>query len=578
MEKLPDEIIVNILKYLNTIELINFCDECRNFEYFLRERKLLQKVDISKAFQFNQINVSKLINTRLEPSFIRILNINSLYWIPNADLLKVIKKLNNLKELYAMDTKLELCKNFSVYKNLSKLALTVTESEVEPGRVLCVKSLCLKLVLTKGIFNFQKLFNDKWQLEELWIFNHERVLNYEAIPYVLKHLKKFVIKTRSFSPFYDFRPVGLQLIFQCSRNESEIQFIYEKIPKIDRTVSIFDPIEHELEQSWEILHRFNKDVSCGTKEAKLIHLKEDLSNIYFEDLNFGHSIILCQTKYIEAACKILLSKNSCDLKRLHFRSCLFQKKEPTLEQLLSDNSSIRFKKIRHDMNQKTINDPFQNIAHNLTKLKELEIFFCSGCYAIELLSSYHCISSFENLEKLTLEVPLLLDGSFLKEVLIKCRKLWSLNLTITSQNEKFMSKLCENLKYSNALKDFRLDHLQIPIEKLLRSFNEINTKKLQRIFIKCDNLRYTSVDIEPFNEFLKSNSQLVFFFLIVQRNTVKQNSDIQKILNEHKKGNPAKIFYIKKDYSFAGYFPVPTAHHDIIYNHTNVSVVNLDEF
>lgn len=245
---------------------------------------------------------------------------------------------------------------------------------------------------------------------------------------------------------------------------------------------------------------------------------------------------------------------------------------------MSASSSLGCKKARYEIDKTNNHDPFEDIAKHLRHLKVLEVFFCPGCYTVDLLSSYHSISSFEHLEKLTLEVPLFLDGSFLKQVLIKCENLWSLNLSVTSQNEKFMTKLCESLKYSNSLRDFRLNHVQINIEKLLSSFNEISNKKLQRIFLKCDNLRYSNSGVEPFNQFLTYNPQLIFLFVIVHKNTIKQNMDIQKIFNDHKKKNAAKIFFIKKDYAFSGYFPIPTAHYDLIYRNTNVSVINFDDF
>lgn len=579
LESFPDEILINILKYLNTFDLINFCESFTHFGYLLKERKLINQVNFSKGFHLQEISLLGWINAKMDPNLIHVLNINGLYWISSIELSRVLNRLENLKELHALDTKLGFSKYIPVYKKLTKLALTITESEVEAPTLWNLNSLCIKIVLTSGTFDFQQLFNDKWCLEELWISNEERVLNYEIVPYILKSLKRLVIRSRSFSPFYDFSLFGLHMVFQCSRNESEIQFMYERVPRIDRTGSLFEPFQNELEQSWEILHRHHKDVSCGPKDAKLLFVKENICDIYFEDLNFGHSIILCQEKYIEAASKVLLSKNASNLKRLHFRSCLFQRQKGKTE----DNPTVSdapfgFKRPRYEVNIRVADDPFENIAKNLKKLTELEIYFCPGCYSVELLSSYNLISCFEHLEKLTLEVPLTLNGSFLKEVLIKCEKLWSLKLTISSQNEKFTSRLCESLKFSKSLRDFTLNHVQIHIEKLLESFNEIQKKTIQRIFLKCDDIRYTNSDTELFNRFLHNNPQLVFFFLVVRKNTVKQVSNIQKIFNEHKKGNPAKIYYIKKDYSFSGYFPVPCAHHDMIYRHTDVAVINFDEF
>ncbi|KAG5868500.1 hypothetical protein JTB14_003308 [Gonioctena quinquepunctata] len=199
------------------------------------------------------------------------------------------------------------------------------------------------------------------------------------------------------------------------------------------------------------------------------------------------------------------------------------------------------------------------------------------CSGNGVMSAYPLIGMFENLQKLTLEVPVLLDGSFLKQVLMKCQKLEWLSLKCIGQNPKFIINLCQNLKYSTVLKNFRLEHSEMVIDKILSSLTHINNKLL-RIYLRCDNLRFTN-NLEPFSDFMENNPQLIFFFLVISKATTKQISDIQKTIHGFKKGNPAKIFYVKKDIdSFTGVFPIPKAHHDIIFNRTKVSVINFDEF
>lgn len=124
-----------------------------------------------------------------------------------------------------------------------------------------------------------------------------------------------------------------------------------------------------------------------------------------------------------------------------------------------------------------------------------------------------------------------------------------------------------------------MDHNEIPINRLLNSFNEVQQKKLLRIFVKCDKLRSADNSEESFSAFMESNPQLIFCVFIIGSNTKKQNTDLQHTINKFKGGNLAKVFYVKKDISsFSGVFPIPAAHHDIIFFRTNVAVINIDEF
>lgn len=117
------------------------------------------------------------------------------------------------------------------------------------------------------------------------------------------------------------------------------------------------------------------------------------------------------------------------------------------------------------------------------------------------------------------------------------------------------------------------------MDRLFEGLNTIREKKLLRLFFKCDTLKTASEEYVSLRKFMEKNDQLIFFFLVVGKNTMKQKSTIQKILNSYKDGNSAKIYYVKKDvHSFSGAFPIPTAHHDMIFNRTYVSVINFDEF
>lgn len=81
--------------------------------------------------QFNLIRIDKLcekFSTKYDLSYIKIFNINSMYWLKSYDLLDCISEMKNLHTLLALDTQLDLFESHcEVYKKLplKKVALTV---------------------------------------------------------------------------------------------------------------------------------------------------------------------------------------------------------------------------------------------------------------------------------------------------------------------------------------------------------------------------------------------------------------------------------------------------------------------
>ncbi|KAJ8944721.1 hypothetical protein NQ318_007934 [Aromia moschata] len=580
MDRLPQEILWEILSYLNIYDLLQFSEAYRNYN-FLKEKHLIRIVDLSRRFELQKVNLYTLVTKDLTSSYIKVLNVSCLYWISADQLRRLIKQLENLEILYAIDTKLGMKdKDIDEYVKLKKLAVTVEDNQFYHSTVIAsqqlknLKSLCLKFTQKKGrVFRHLFIFSRNEAVRRVvgnTVLIHIIINNvydeyesnyridYSRLVIALKRLNKFVIKSKVALPYYDFKCDGLLSTFACKRCDSATELIFGKVKNQRDPFLILG--ESDLERCWELFENLHKDLPCGAKESKQIYMKKAIKEIYFEDLNFCHAVILCNTKYISAALQILSAKNSTKLKRLSFRSCLFQ----DTHKQTRDEKTSGFKKPRRGVQINTDTHPFRSVADNIKCLTELEIFICPGCSGEAVLSAYPLIQIFENLQKLTLDVPILMDGLFFKEyfrnfsVFTKCQCLESLNLNCVGQNGKFLLNLCQNLKYARNLRDFRLEHKDIVIDKLFDGLNGMEHKRLLRVFLKCDNLQYTceTIKIQP-----------------------RKNSNIQKILNNSKKGNPAKVFYVKNDVSaFMGVFPIPAAHHDIIFNYTNVSVIRIDEF
>nr|CAH7713299.1 unnamed protein product [Callosobruchus chinensis] len=591
---LPNEIWEQILEYLDTFELIQFCIAFPNLDYFLEDGKVVKTIDFARKFVIFNIDVCQFIFTKVNYNAIKTLKIDGLYWIPAQDLRKLVRDLKSLKELCAVDTNLSLKENDIVeYGKLTRLSLTVEDTHFEPGSVIFAKYLVnLKYMFLKitskledhitGASNVISFFARMDQLKELWISDDEESVNridYERIAVSLPNLSKLVIKSKCVIPYYDLRYLGLFKVFECKRCNFETEFICERVRTRGSICkpSIFEPKGTALENAWDVFMSLHKDMPCGSKESRQIYLSHNIKEVSFVDLNFCQAVILCNTKYTNAALEILSSKNCKFLRRLSFRSCLFSTEE--LEKLARPTTS--FKKQRIGVQTKADKHPFCKITKKLKSLKELEVYYCPNCVTGGSIAGYISISMLTKLEKLSLDIPYLLDGSFLEEALKKCKKLHTLSLTCDAANEKFIINLCKGLKHANSLKNFRLVYKEIAIDRLFDSFNSIKEKKLQRMFLSCDNIKYATnkSELEVYTDFFQEHTQLIFFFVVASKHTAKQNTDIQSILNIYKADNPAKIFLIHKDTHYVkSNFPLPNAHHDLVLNRTNVSVIHFDEF
>ncbi|CAH2010726.1 unnamed protein product [Acanthoscelides obtectus] len=586
---LPIEILEKILAYLDTVDLIQFCDVYPKLQFVLQNGRVIRTIDFSRKFEVINLDICQFITTKLNYNCINTLKIDGIYWIPAEDLRRLIKRLDNLKELYALDTTLSVLENDIVeYFKLRRLSLTVEDVHFEQETVLFARHLSeLKYFFVKitwkqedhatGATNLMSFFSRMKQLKELWVCDIEESLNridYERITVSLPNLNKLVIKTRGMLPYYDWKYLGLYKVFECKRNHFETDCIWEKVRTRGSILrlSSFDSTKTGLEKGWNTFTSLCKDLPCGMSESRKLYLGEDIMNITFTDLNFCHTVLICNAKYYEAAFEMLSSPNAISLKRLSFRSCIFS----TVEQDKLKTLTNGFKK--NQINSE--GHSFSEVAENIKYLTELEVYTCPDCIIDWSESGYISISTFANLERLTLEVLHLVDGSFLEEIFLKCGNLRFFSLTCENPNEMFFFNLCRHLRHASALRDFRLVYKKIAIDTLIKSFNSMRDKKLQRIFLSCEYIRYAckKTGKNIYAEFFQENPQLVLFFLVASKQTGKQNNDIQKTLNEYR-DHPSKVFLMHKDISFVKTgFPIPSAHHDIVFNRTNVSVVHFEEF
>nr|CAI5824819.1 unnamed protein product [Callosobruchus analis] len=491
-------------------------------------------------------------------SAIKTLKIDGLYWIPAHNILQLLTNLENLNELYALDTTLNISHS-KAYTKLTKLSLTVDihgdfkdlESAINLKQL---KYLSLKLINSRpcpGSSEEIKAFLSRLNLNELWILNRRTICTClicsNDIILNLPNLSKFVLG--NFHALIEFHlRYPLNILFMVFSSYKAGVHIFVRNNRINNRKFNFSL--GNVQRAWDFLTNSSEVVPCGTEFIQM--LLDGSNNINFVDFNLGSLCSYAYEEYSIAAFQILMSKSCKSLKRQCLLHCFFAKCNFSTTQ---NENGIPI-------------DP--NLFNQITKsLKELQIQYCSCNTIIStyLTEGYITIDKFTNLEKLNLDVPYFLDGLFLESIFKQCEKLHTLCLKCLSQNKKFMDNLYNSLKYATVLKDFSLKSQEIKIDKLLENFNTIRQKKILRMFLNCYVLKYdnTRRKSDVYEKFIKENPQLVLFFIVAYRQSSKKNRKIQNILNDTKDNN-AKVFAIYDNlFEICKYkIPLPTVQHDMV--------------
>ncbi|CAH1993490.1 unnamed protein product [Acanthoscelides obtectus] len=356
------------------------------------------------------------------------------------------------------------------------------------------------------------------RLEELWVSDNCKLhAGWKSLIEVSPNIRKFVAKSWHYDD--SLNDFGLRCWFQKGKhNCTQYQFIVEKIEITQTKPSNVCP-NGISQRAWQML--IDCDMPCGTKGSSQIQC--NIQNIKFVDLNFDPVLLHCTSdhseaySYSEAALEALFSDACIFLKRLRLRTCLFSLKG---FEKLELSQEPRIKKIRTQ-----VDHPFHQIALKLYFLKELEIRYCRDCathWSID--GGYNSIAMLVNLEKISLDIPPLSDGSFLETTLKTCKNLRFLSLNCLRLNYEFVNNL-RNLKYATSLKDFRLLYDQIDIDMLFDCINDIN--KLQRMFLSCNKLCYACDNNESavYKKFFQKHPNLIFLFIAARKQTCQQNSE-----------------------------------------------------
>ncbi|XP_064214159.1 uncharacterized protein LOC103313294 isoform X2 [Tribolium castaneum] len=551
---LPYEVLAYILSKINTVTLLNFCEvyEC---DYFLADRDVTRTIDLCKAYTLpDLVELSK----KIVFENVTTLNVNCLYWVSASKLRRLVRRLINLETLYAMQTNLSLTSyDTEVFSKLKikKMSVSVDRHEgINSHKIPTIETLYLSVIEVTAFINPWVLHMVFPALKNLWI-DVEKPCDPKIILHCLHagNKNKIFFQVKARTPSINFDHYGLSTYYNNRRASQPYVMCCEKFTaKQLPSESIFE-IERSSEESWRILDELHCSKPYGPDDARKLFLNEsNVDTMFFEELNFYHNGPVCNDRCRNAVSQILKSSCSSKLNKLCIMMCLFENKDA--QEAVKTEDSYRATRERIGIMNKTANHPMEGVFKNFQGLQHLEVFACN--HAIQ---AYPLITIFEHLECLKVEIPVTLDGSFLIDVLKKCKHLKRLLITSLSQNEKLNMNLALAIPNATSLKDFRFQNHRIQLDKLLQRFSLIKTQKLERIVLICEEI--DKMNLPSLQEFFDTHPQLIFVYFLIRGSTEAVVRTAQQMLNFYKKKHPSKFFLVKKIDVFNRIrFEIPNVH------------------
>lgn len=205
------------------------------------------------------------------------------------------------------------------------------------------------------------------------------------------------------------------------------------------------PYDHKAHR---VFHFFltSKESCITTLYLQELYTTKQIHKIKFEELNFFHNKCFCTKDYVKATWDFLLAENSQNLKKLSIKSCVLQSTYTFVKNVqLLWLTYVKFLEEFISKNQIAAGNlislrkyPLADIIENCPLVNTLELMqcprwgfvvkviricfqfkedFCSSCN-VTIIDAYPLISKWKHLEKVTLELPPHVTGSFLIEVSI----------------------------------------------------------------------------------------------------------------------------------------------------------------
>ncbi|GLG93216.1 Uncharacterized protein GBIM_00676 [Gryllus bimaculatus] len=519
---LSDEVLVNICTYLTSEAAVSLSCTCKRFNDLLCERKLIRCINLRASYSVSLDLMKTFFRPFARCERVETINLTSCYWLTSGEILWILQRLTNLKNLHVNDTTLSVEHLTHIMKNIQSVSTYRTKSLPLNFRGWTFTQKLNFPNINSLILNMPPFvphyLREVWEACDrdiawscLWIHYARILLDFRhtplkstkdlyALSFNLKHEEiMHLLKLKSLRSFRWL-------------TKGVVKENYETLLRKSNIVHLFwesDELPRSLPEGLQYL-KISATCMLMNSSPRSLLLYDALSHL---------------TVVSVPACVLLSSVPGCSSDSISHEGETSQKKSARQSHLGKTTNADCFLK---------------SLVENAPNLQTLEMKCKRGCTFLAPNESVNLgLINWPQLESLIMENIPLFDLAPLLKVCANCPKLRCLGLKYVGISGTFSQtwKLVQCINLLKNLEDFQFVHPDV--NQLMTLIDALSRcPKLSRVSIICESTR-ASQNISSYLKLIEKCSYLVFLFVCVGAVTKKMEKDFQKevkakFLNERK--------------------------------------------
>ncbi|KAK7079581.1 hypothetical protein SK128_012076 [Halocaridina rubra] len=597
----PEEILINIFRFLSGQDLINVAKTSNTFNRILCDKKCVSKLNFTKAYLCPETDIKEFLSHRGRCLNVTSLDISSCYWFK----FKFITKLKNVQSLLMLAVPMTFPQLEAILTSCTKLvefSLTWPEEDIKLGswdeKLTIIDRECgnlgklqvLEVLINFKFLSFMNFLAYCISLRRLIMTNHraqphftnyDRFIEYNGRRLSLTHLEELVADPVNLY----FQPEIFRDLRQRTQNSDDPPRLWKKcwiigyhddsfpdkkimlncsvlflqVPSSLYALESAGTLDHLTElmvgssvqiniNLTTVVSRCPNLMSLNVFDAGNVTL--DIIEVYKLLPNLERLSLSCQPKQGPLKIKGGIA-NFRNLSHLTVPVCaLVESQGENLQSVDRINNPIRFKRARTGstvMLADIESAAFNQVFNNCSKLVMLQIGFSSDVPCCQLKIRWECLVNIKkllNLTHLTLDGIPISSGQFLIEVAKGCSKLKSLRLRHLGIAGKcmYVIPLAEALPFCKNLIDFRLEQGNMAPGTLIFKALE-HCEKLERFVYLCYR-SFSPTDTDAVEHLIETRKSLIFIFIVCSLLTKRVCTQLRRKY-AHIVSRPALVVFLR---------------------------------
>lgn len=486
---LPLEILALICSMLDTSSKLKMCKTCAFFDNMMSSKSLVRHMRLNTVIDFDKQDIEFIVNNRIRCNNITTLNVDGWYWIPRKELYLAIRKLTNLKELFALDTKLQVQDIYlllGVLKNLEFVSFTYLDGKIQREALQKYKErfrqLSTLMIEYRGSKELDQLSSFLSGFKNYCVTPTLRKVNYKLINrdylYIKLRNSSFLkdLYNGALPGYYEllcaFLP-DLEPVEWTRRTTYRLAFAYDTLLQMrDKKITVRDIYKICL-----------FDIKYNFKDKQLPDTFKTITDLFLND----------EQIFDVPNAPRPPSKSRSKKQRLGVQESADDEEKQPIRTLAAACPNLRVLCIKKRENSETSMTWYSNCLRSISLWKHLKVL------------TLHNIES--------------RNGAFLQDVAKNCPDLTHLTLCLTGPPGSvciFATDICEALPYMTRIQYFHVQEIEPRVQDLLHALAHCSTLRvvMMQINHKLCVRKVSNVNYDNLKFLLVNVPELIFLHII----------------------------------------------------------------